>query len=550
MPRAMQVQPKLGAAAALGRMGIVVALLSLGCAGRSGSEAEPQPQPREQPSAHASPLDAELERRWAERGIEPSPLASDAEFLRRASLDLIGRVPTRAEVEAFLADASSDKRSKTIDALLSSDEFAAHWAGIWVDALLPSDARVRRIAGESLERYFSAALLENRAWDRVVDELLASEGSLDDAAQLGYLAGRAARGVPREELVADLSSTTARVFLGAKIECAQCHDHPYDPSFSREDFWAQAAFFGRTKVAFDRSGEGPPAAEVRERPRGELRVALDDREDAPKQLIAPRFMGAANEADAEDRRAQLAALIVEDPRFAEATVGHVWTRLLGRGIVEPWDDLLDASERPALLTLLAAEFRASGHDLRALIRSVVLSQAYQRSSIGPQTEPTKIAAAEAAFARAAVRPLSAEQLFASLITVTGLEQVEGRAFRKAVRQRREAALLEYQFVFSDDEMGSADAFSGNVPQALLLLNGAITNQGVVAREGGSLAEILSASEATDARLEALWLTVYGRRPSADELALAREAVGDGERARDWEDLMFAMLYSSEFASNH
>ena len=261
-------------------------------------------------------------------------------------------------------------------------------------------------------------------------------------------------------------------------------------------------------------------------------------------------MGSQHEAAGDDRRAQLVTAIVGDPRFAEATVGQVWTRLLGRGIVEPWDDLLDSDARPELLVLLAAEFRASNHDLRALIRRVVLSQAYQRSSVGPQTDPASIAAAEAAFARAVVRPLSAEQLFASVITVTGLEQVESRAFRRLVRQRREQALLEYQFVFSDDEMADADAFSGNVPQALLLLNGALTNQGVVARSGGSLDRILAAEQTTDARLTSLWLTVYGRSPSADELALGRATVGDGSRVGDWEDLMFAMLYSSEFASNH
>lgn len=526
----------------------MVALLSLGCAGRSTTEIEPQREQRESspPQTEASPLDAELARRWAELDIEPSPLASDTEFLRRVSLDLIGRVPTRTEVDAFVRDEHPDKRVRKVDALLSSEEFAAHWAGLWVDTLLPTDARTRRIAGESLESYFVEVLRENRSWAQVVDELLTGEGELEAAGQLGFLAGRAARGIAREQLAADLGSTTARVFLGAKIECAQCHDHPYEPAFTREDFWAQAAFFGRIKVKFERSGEGPATATISERPRGELRVELGDDE----QVIAPRFMGGAAASGASPRRAQLAAAIVEDPRFAEATVGHVWTRLLGRGIVEPWDDLLDADERPALLRLLAAEFRASGHDLRALIRSIVLSQAYQRSSVGPQTQPTKIAAAEAAFGRAAVRPLSAEQLFASLITVTGLEQIESRKFRQAVRQRREAALREYQFVFSDDEMGSAEAFSGNVPQALLLLNGNITNQGVVARRGGSLDVILDANEATDARIEDLWLTVYGRPPNDDELALARAAVGDGRRVRDWEDLMFAMLYSSEFGSNH
>jgi hypothetical protein len=531
--------------------GLLLALMGLGgCAGRSSSEPEPGPTQREEHSVHMSALDAELERHWADLGVEVSPLAGDAEFLRRASLDLIGRVPTRSEVEAFLAEDGEDKRARKVDALLESEEFAMHWAGIWSDALLSADARIRRIAGESLEAYFVEVLTENRSWAVVVDELLASEGQLNDSAQLGFLVGRAARGVPREELVADLSSTTARVFLGAKIECAQCHDHPYEPSFSREDFWAQAAFFGRTTVAFDRSGEGPPTAEISERTRGELRVALGSDEDPRKRPIAPRFMGAKQESQSEDRRAALVSAIVADPRFAEATVGQVWTRLLARGIVEPWDDLLSDGERPELLTLLAAEFRASDHDLRGLIRTIVLSQAYQRSSSGPQTDATKIAAAEAAFARAAVRPLSAEQLFASLITVTGLEQVESRAFRRLVRDRREQALREYQFVFSDDEMASADAFSGSVPQALLLLNGGLSNQGVVARSGSSLDRILAANEDTNARLEGLWLTVYGRSPSADERTLGLAAVGDGSRTRDWEDLMFAMLYSSEFGSNH
>lgn len=529
----------------------IIALLSLGCAGRSTSEIEAERGQRESTPSQpeASPLDAELARRWAELGVEVSPLASDTEFLRRLSLDLIGRVPTRAEVEAFVRDDEPDKRPRKVDALLSSEEFAAHWAGLWVDALLPTDARIRRIAGESLEAYFVEVLGENRAWSQVVDELLTGEGELQAAGQLGFMVGRAARGIAREQLAADLGSTTARVFLGAKIECAQCHDHPYAPAFTRADFWAQAAFFAGVKIKFERTGDGPATATITERARGEIRAALGD-DPQIEDVIAPRFMGGPPATGPEPRRAQLAAAIVDDPRFAEATVGHVWTRLLGRGIVEPWDDLLGASERPPLLDLLAAEFRASGHDLRALIRSVVLSQAYQRSSIGPQTQPTKIAAAEAAFARAAVRPLSAEQLFASLITVTGVEQVESEKFRQAVHRRREAALREYQFVFSDDEMSSAEAFSGNVPQALLLLNGDITNQGVVARAGGSLDGILRASESTDARVEGLWLTVYGRPPSADELALARAAVGDGRRVRDWEDLMFALLYSSEFGSNH
>jgi hypothetical protein len=513
-----------------------------------------------EPDGILARVDAELERGWAAANIEPSPLADDAEFLRRASLDLLGRVATHDEVERFLADAAPDKRERIVDELLHSEAFAEHWASLWADRLIPDTKKAQRYAADELETYLREALADNRSWDRVVGELLGGKGLLHEQPQLAYLAARPLRGDNKQDALAELSSTTARVFLGTRIECAQCHDHPYDPEFTREDFWAQAAFFGRTIVDLDRGekkskgkGKGKVEIEIAERGRGELRVDLSEDDDSSQEAITPRYMGAElSMIDSGERRVLLADAIIVDPRFAEATVGWVWTTLLGRGIVEPWDDLLGMSERPPLLDLLASEFRADGHDMRELLRTILLSQAYQRSSAGSGASPSKIAEAEAVFARAQVRPLSAEQLFASVMTATELEQVDQRAFRRAVRGRKDAALREYEFVFADDEMGDADGFSASVPQALLLLNGGLTNEGVVARSGSALDRILSASEDTDARLEDLWLTVYGRMPSQDELALGRKAVARGGQGatRDWEDLMFAMLYSSEFGSNH
>ena len=457
------------------------------------------------------------------------------------------------DVDMDMAGSAPDRRAQIVDELLASEDFAEHWAQRWADRLLPGDKRAQREASEPLESYLSTALADNRGWDQVVDELLTGEGQLDDNPALAYLGARKLRGPNKQDALAELSSTTARVFLGARIECAQCHDHPYVSDFSRQDFWAQTAYFGRTVVNDDRS-EDQRRVQISERPRGELRVALGADQDARKRALAPRFLGATASVNTErPRRERLASAIVQDPRFAEATAGWLWTQLIGRGIVEPWDELLADRERPELLALLAAEFRASEHDLRALLRTIVLSSAYQRSSASPSQipsqTPNQIAQAEAAFARASVRPLSAEQLFASLMTVTQLEHVGERGFRRAVRRRKQAALREYEFVFTDDEMGSADGFSGNVPQALLLLNGALTNQGVIARSGGSLDRILSSSQDTEARLEELWLTVYARAPRPEELALGREAVAGGDDA-DWEDLMFAMLCSSEFTSNH
>ena len=508
--------------------------------------------------AGSTELDTLLAAQWRAEGIEPSPTTSDAEFLRRVSLDVIGRVPTRAEVDSFLAEREPDKRVRLVDRLLASDEFAEHWARAWADLLLPGTEKANKLARAPLERYLSEALREGRAWDQVVRAMLASEGELSERPELAYLAARG-RGGDSAERLAELTSTSARVFLGSRIECAQCHDHPYLPELSRADFWSTVAWFGRVQIAVDRK-QRPPTVNVAERSRGELRLALAepgeaaDEVDPRKRAIAPSFLGEPASASESSRREQFATWIIDDPRFAAATVGLTWTRLFGRGIVEPWDDLLgrDPEQWPPALTLLAEQFRADDHDLRALVRTVVLSQAYQRSSRAPDpgSDEAQRRAAEAAFARASVRPLGAEQLFDSLRVATGLDQVEDRAFAKAVQQRERLALREFDFVFMDDEMASGDSFTGSVSQALLLLNGALTNQGVVARPGGSVAELLELRDG-EARIEALWRTAYGRDPTLDERAWTRGALGSDTRdPAAWEDLLFAMLQSSEFGSNH
>lgn len=513
---------------------LVIIVWLAACAGRPWSESEGETETRTE--AHASTLerlDAALARSWTEAGIEPSAPASDAEFLRRASLDLIGRVPTQAEVERFLADEAPDKRAKLVDALLTDAAWAEHWAGLWTARLLPADRRARRYAEQPLEDYLSTVLAAGRSWDGVVTELLTAEGELAKHPEAAFVGARALRGERRNDALAELSSTSARVFLGETIECAQCHDHPYDPTFTREDFWAQAALFGRAFVAIERDGK-QRSIELRERWRGEVNVALDEAGEQ-FEVIEPRYMGAADSPDTTLRRVALAKSITADERFASATAAWTWTQLLG------------GEAQPDTLAPLVEAFRRD-HDLRGLVRTIALSQAYQRSSAGPGAA-SQIAAAEAVFARARVRPLSAEQLFASLLTVTELEQVDDRGFRRAVRQRKQLALKEYEFVFDDDEMAGGEALSASVSQALLLLNGGVTNHGVIARPGSSLDRILSASDETDARLESLWLTIYGRPPRPDELALGREAV-DGRRPAAWEDLMFAMLFSSEFSTNH
>jgi hypothetical protein len=249
----------------------------------------------------------------------------------------------------------------------------------------------------------------------------------------------------------------------------------------------------------------------------------------------------------ESRRETLARAMVGSELFAKAAVNRAWASLLGHGVVDPWDDLGgEGADHPELLDRLAAEFAAGGYDLKKLYKAIVLSDAYARSARGPESKE-----ATAEFARAPLRLLSADQLFDSLLVATGLERAGRGKFRKQVEQGKQRALREYLFVFPDDEMAEVDTDMGNVTQALLLWNGEVTNLGALALEGGVLAEILAAGGDRGARLEAMFLAAYARRPTADEAARLGawlEAQGDGKAA--YEDLYFAMLTSTEFVTNH
>lgn len=518
------------------------ALAAFSAGGCSATErpdaAAPDPSPGE-PTA-ATEIDAVTFAGWTSAGIEPTALAGDEEFLRRASLDIIGRVPTAEETRAFVASTDPDKRSALVDRLLASDEYAQYWADIYLDLLIGMDPQTRRRFGDDVHDWLAGGLAEGRGWDQTVDAMITATGELPDNPAAGFIVARM-----REGKVENLVGRTGDIFLGVQIQCAQCHDHPY-ADFSREDFWGMGAHYARSRVRIDRSSQ-PPIPRVVDTRRGEMRIEMEGTDR--KKKIDPSFLGRAVTIDDEEtRREALSREIRESDLFARAAVGHTWSQLFGRGIVEPWNDLgLDPESHPALLETVADEFVDLGYDHRELLRATVLSQAYQRSSAGPVE---RRAQAEAVFARAPVRPLSPHQLFRSLFSVTGIEDVENPKVRRRVRKAKREAQKQYLFVFGDDEMAQRDAFSGNVPQALLLLNGDLTNQGVVARPGTTLGRILDASDDDGERIENLYLAVYGRKPSADEVERGVAFVRGHESRQAYEDLMFAMLYSSEFLSNH
>jgi hypothetical protein len=460
-------------------------------------------------AAAVTSLDARVRSTWRGAHVTPAPAASSAEFLRRVTLDLVGRVPTRSEVAEYRGD-----KAALVDRLLSSPGYAEHWADVYEELLL-GRARLGGAGREPARAFLVDAFAKNLPLDEMARRILTASGPLVDHGEGGFIFAHLGMGGSPEAL----AGATARIFLGLQIQCAQCHDHPYDRRYKQEDFYGLAAFFARTRAKplalFDVLG-------------GQIKMKKHGTGEEIE--VRPHFLGRdPAHGYLEPRRTVLAREIIASDLFAKAAVNRTWAELFGRGIVDPWDDLGGEHDRdhPPLLALLAADLVAQKYDLRQLLRRIVLSEAYGRASIGGS------AGAEKLFARAAVRPLGPEALFRSLVTATGVDAPNG--------------LKQFVFVFGDDEMREVDEGSGTVQQALFLFNGPIVARGAKARPGSVLRAILDETPDPGRRLDAMFAAAFARAPTAAERArLTPLLVGPA----GYEDVFFAMLTSTEFTTCH
>lgn len=520
----------------------------MACSGteRPSEPPSPTPTPLAVRAPAADPLTAVIAEHWRTAGVEPVGEVDDPGFLRRASLDLVGRIPTLEELDRFAADPRPDRRAVVVDALLASDEFAAHWSELLTDTLLEGTSDRPRLR-QALQDWLRDQLRARAGWDEIVTDLVTAQGS-EDAGAAAFLAAHG-----RGNQVEALTGQTARAFLGLQLQCAQCHDDP-DGRFTQPEFYGLAAYYARTKVRLE-NVDGARVPKIVDRRRGEMHLPTEH--DAPGDRsgprVAPGFPGLhATPREDETRRDALARGLVTSALLPRAAVNHAWARLFGRGIVEPWDDLGApvGTEHPPLLTWLADDFVAHDHDLRHLVRRIVLSPAYQRRAEGPEPGGPDAKARQQAFAQAAVRPLPASPLLRSLLVATGLDDVHGRAFAKGVDRRRQQLRRDYAQAFDDDEGAAIDDFGGNVPQALLLLNGELTNQAVGA-SAGALQLLLRTEPDPSVRIDALARRIYGRPASPAQQRALRSFLDErGHDRAAYEDAMHAMLLSSEFLTNH
>ncbi len=481
-------------------------------------------------------IDAKLKR----VKIQPSPPASDAEFLRRVSLDLIGLPPTPEEVRAFLA---APDRARAIDRLMARPEFVDHWALKWGDLLQNS----RKYAGDkgmwAFREWLRKSIAANKPYDQMVRELLTARGSTYENPAANYFR------VAREPKLA--MEKTTQLFLGVRMVCAQCHDHPFE-QWTQNNYYELAAFFAAVGVK--------PGLDADEE------VVYEKRDEAvvkhPKDghVVQPRFLIASLDAPripaSGDARESLVEWLTspQNPFFARAIANRVWSYFFGKGIIDPVDDIR-ASNPPSnepLLAALARDLTAHGYDLQRLIRTIVSSRTYQASIM----TNTWNADDDINFSHQVPRRLSAEQLQDAVTLATGSRPSFPEVppdFLAEQLPGPHVGMGGFLDLFGRPQRESSCECERrsdlSLPQTLNLINGPALGD-AIADPKGRVARLVTAGVSDRRLVEELYLAALSRPPDAREMDQALTYLQKGpSRASRAQDLLWALLNSHAFLFN-
>ncbi len=513
-------------------------------------------------------IDQLLANGWAEAGVKPAPLADDAEFMRRVYLDLAGRIPSVSEARSFLKDGRPDRRERLVEQLLASPRYAAHFTNIWRAILIPeaSNNFLVRAQQGGFEGWLKKQFTANVPYDQMTRNLLtASMGGQGVGALVSLGTGEPSPSAfffAKEFKPESLAASTARIFLGVSVECAQCHNHPFT-DWKREQFWSFAAFFsGIQSQQFQ--DFLLPSKEIPDK--RELHIP------GTETLVQAKYLDNSAPAwkDKASSRATLADWVTarDNRYFGRAAVNRVWAYFLGTGLVEPVDDMVGQTSlatHGAVLELVTREFAEHQFDMKFLVRAITSTQAYQRTSAGAAQAPkTETGSDPALFAHMPLRGLTGEQLFDSLVMATGYRDGgnTGDDLLTAVIGGNKSARGTFLTKFANQTQRPTQA-QRSILQALALMNGKVIADATSLEHSETLTAILVGPFPNNAsRIETLYLATLSRHPSAKELDRAAQFVQDavhqpnaGGNAgsvynRALADVFWALLNSSEFSVNH
>jgi hypothetical protein len=552
-------------------------------------------------------INQQIAAQWKANNLTPSPRASDAEFIRRVTLDIIGRIATPEEVRAFLDDIAPNKRALLIERLLDnkpsfkdSITYKKNWANIWTVWLMTRSSN--RLYQEQMQTWLEENFeKQTQGWNTIVFDLLTASGENNQNGAVNFILQNL--GMPNadknkgEEGYFDfvpITSRTTRLFLGLQTQCTQCHDHPFNPQLKQVSFWGINAFFRQvnrtgTPNMAQRMDQGVKLGLVDDVSVNKDAFVFYEKRNGVVMPAKPTTLDGKKWTDKSGpRREDLAQFIIKSDYLPKAYVNRMWGHFFGRGfttqgavddfgehnpISHPLlpDDLVaklkqlsgpmpeelakevkkydEDKDQPRLLDYLAKEFKQGGYNPKDLIRWICNSDAYNLTSVANDTN--KKADAEPFFSRMLLKAMTPEQLFESLMVATQAEVYETR---EGVKKLRDEWMKNLIVNFGDDE-GNEVTFNGTVVQALLLMNGKDINAAICSQKGTVAIGALK-YRSPNRILDYLYLAALNRYPTAKERALifdrgTARGAGDAKNLlASWQDLFWALLNSNEFILNH
>jgi hypothetical protein len=513
--------------------------------------------------------------------------------MRRVYLDVVGQIPSLEEAEKFLADKSATKREKLVESLLKDERYADHWADIWSGVVVgfDKDQRAQGMRNEGTHD-FREMLEKNMPYDEFARKVITVEGWVperygpmmmkeekkDEPKPVGlasYMVRQfrdAGKDFPKA-----VAGKLTRAFMGVQIQCAQCHDHPFD-RWTQEEFYGMASFFTEIRVKRDPKDSDMRGYHVEDAMKGPVGkklagaggpdLSIPDSKSGP---IKPSFID--TKAGAESgvaRRVSYAKYVTapENLQFAKMCVNRYWAHFFGAGIVNPVDDFNGKNKpsHPELLNELAKDFIDHKYDLHWLIKALAGSEAYALTSRSAAKE--RDLQAEKLYALGRVRALMPEQIMRSVIEAAGLDESPmmgmnrremgkggGKAMKGAGKGEAAQMLLmrltsQFRTTFDDDEGSESVDFTGTIPSALMMMNSQVIAAGTTARPLNGFGEMLAKHQTPEAKVRAIFLSCLSRLPSASESSRWMSHVTKGAGQAGYEDLMWTLLNTSEFLFNH
>ena len=485
-------------------------------------------------------IDQHVHQKLRQLQFIPSGMCSDQEFIRRIYLDVIGVLPTVEEVTAFLEDTGEDRRARLVDSLLDRDEYASFWAFRWGDLL---KLNKKKITDEGMHKYYRwlvEVFEKNVPVDEFSRELLTADGSTFSNPPANYYR----TSVGMNECV----ETTAQLFMGVRIQCAKCHNHPFE-RWTQDDYYGMAAFFNRIQQKEStRSGE----LVVWTKHSGEV---TQPRTGQSMKPTLPRA-GPIEEKERYDRRVVFAEWLTspDNPFFAKVAVNRIWAHVMGLGIVEPVDDFRDSNPptNTELLDALADDFRESGFDQKYILRRILNSRTYQLSSQANSFN----ASDDKLFSHARVRLLSAEQLLDAICHVTDVPEAFDGLPSGTLATHLPGPVENHEFLkaFGQPERDTACACErsneSNLTQALQLFNGSMIHN-KLKHENNRFRKMISEEKTDQEIITQLYVAALSRQPDEQELLSSTEYIAKKEdRVTALEDVCWALLNTNEFLFQH